>query len=112
MRLLLLACLLALFATGAQARCYKDAIGGGSTCDVNNQARKGAALTKSDATTYSPPTKMLYIGDAAACTIAVLFADDTVAMTMATVQPGVAYPFAVKKLMSTNTTCTTVVGLF
>lgn len=79
---------------------------------VLNQARSGVALTKSDSTVLTP-TRGVFIGDAAACNIAVVFdADGTTAVTLANVQPGLAYPFAIRKLMSTNTTCTAVIALY
>lgn len=102
--------LVALIST-AEARCYKDAIGGGTTCDELNQARKAAALTKSDATVYNPPTKALHIGDASACSLSVVLADDSAAVTISNVQPGLVYSLAVKKLMAA-TTCAAVVGFW
>jgi len=76
-----------------------------------NQARSALALTKSDSTAL-PQTRGIYIGDATACAVALLFVGDTAAVTFSSAQPGTAYPFAITKLMSTNTTCADVVGLW
>lgn len=99
-------------ATPAGARCFADPYGGDAVCETINQARRGALLTASDATTLSPVTRAITIGDAAACNIAVVFADNSSAVTLANRQPGVDYPYAIKKLMSTNTTCAAVIALY
>lgn len=78
---------------------------------VMNQARGAVLLTKSDATVFSQ-TRGLFIGDAAACDIALRFVDDSAAVTFANVQPGLVYPFMVRQLMSTGTTCTAVIALY
>ncbi len=76
-----------------------------------NQAVQARALTKSDSTTYQP-TRGLFIGDATACNIAVILKNDTAAVTLLNVQSGALLPFAIKQLMSTNTSCTAVIGLW
>jgi hypothetical protein len=76
-----------------------------------NQASQFRALTKSDTATF-PPTRGLHIGDASACNVAVIGAQDTAAVTFNNVQSGQILPFSVTKLMSTNTTCATVTGLW
>jgi hypothetical protein len=82
---------------------------------VINQGRAGVAVVKSDATVL-PATRALYIGDAAACTIAVIFANDfprgNGAVTLPSVQPGAFLPLSVVKVMSTNTTCASIVALY
>jgi hypothetical protein len=72
-----------------------------------NQCSQFRALTKSDTATFTP-TRGLQIGDASACNIAIIGAQDTAAVTIANVQTGQILPFAVTKLMSTNTTCAAV----
>ena len=78
---------------------------------VLNQARQGRLLTKSD-TTDVAATRGVFIGDAAACNIAVIFNGDSSAVTLANVQPGGAYPLSIRRLMSANTTCTAVTALY
>ncbi len=68
-------------------------------------------LVKSDSTILTA-TRGIFIGDAAACTAAFRFNWDTAAVTFATLQPGVYYPFSIVQLMSTNTACTTVIALY
>jgi hypothetical protein len=81
-----------------------------------NQGISGRTVTKSDATLL-PGTRGLYVGDAAACNLAVVFQADNatgagVAVTFSNVQPGSFLPLQVAKVMSTNTTCTSVVALY
>lgn len=79
---------------------------------VLNQAVQGAVLTKSNST-IQKPTRALYIGDAAACNITVVFNNDgTTTTLLANVQPGSYLPLSVRQLMSTGTSCTSVVGLW
>lgn len=79
--------------------------------NVVSSGRQARLLTKSD-TTVIPRTLGLYIGDAAACAIAVLFAGDTSPVTLANALPGTVYPWSVTKLMSANTTCTAVTAIY
>jgi hypothetical protein len=81
-----------------------------------NQALSARVVTKSD-TTLLPGTRGLYVGDSAACAVAVVLQADNatgagVAVTFANVQPGSFLPLQVAKVMSTNTTCTSVVALY
>lgn len=78
---------------------------------VVNQARQARSLTKSDSTVLIP-TRGIYIGDAAACDVALLFVGDSVAVTFTNVQSGAVYPFQITKLMSTGTSCATVKALY
>ncbi len=78
---------------------------------VLNQARQARALTKSD-TAPVQATRGLFIGDAAACNIAVIFNGDSAAVTLANVQPGATLPFSIRMLMSTNTTCAAVTAFY
>lgn len=66
------------------------------------------AITKSDATEYDPPLRGIYIGGAG--NVAVIGADDSAAVTLTALAVGVWHPIAVKKVMSTNTTATAIVG--
>ena len=83
-------------------------------CDVVNQARKALALDglKSDTTDLpGGPTRGLWNGTGTSCTIGVMLADDTVAVTLSNTPAG-SLPLRVKRLMTTGTSCTGVVGFW
>lgn len=80
-----------------------------------NQAISARAVVKSDATIL-PATRGLYVGDAAACSLAVVFRADNAtgagtAVTFGSVNPGSLLPFQVVKVMAA-TTCTSVLALY
>jgi len=80
-----------------------------------NQALSARAVTKSDSTIL-PGTRGLYVGDSAACAVAVVLQADNAtgagtAVTFANVQPGSFLPLQVAKVMAA-TTCTSVVALY
>lgn len=77
-----------------------------------NQGLKAAVVTPNDTTTFLPVTRAVFIGNATACNIAVLMANDTVAVTFLNVQSGQFLPLQVKKVMATNTTCSNIVALY
>jgi hypothetical protein len=80
---------------------------------VLNQGRSAVLLTPGDTTTITV-TRGLHIGDAAACNISVVFANDSLttgAVTLPNVQPGLSYPYSIKRLRATGTTCTHVTAL-
>ena len=79
---------------------------------VTNQGVSMSSVTKSDATVINPPTKAILIGDAAACNIALILQNDTAAVTLTNIQPGQILPLQAKKVMSTNTTCATIIAIF
>lgn len=72
------------------------------------QARKLLLLTKSDDTVYDPPLDGIYVGGTGNASI--IAADDTAAVLLSAIPVGTFLPIKVKKLMSTNTTATLVVG--
>jgi hypothetical protein len=76
-----------------------------------NQVSQLRALTPNNSTVFVA-TKGLYIGDATACNIAVKGAQDASAVTLLNVQSGAVYPFSIKQLLSSATTCTSVFGLY
>lgn len=81
--------------------------------DVVNQARRAVVVTPADNVPLAlGPTRGLYVGAAAACAVAVILADDTVAVTFAAVPSGSFMPIRAKVVMATNTTCTAIVGLW
>lgn len=72
-------------------------------------ATKGAAVTASDSTTLTP-TRAVYVGGAG--NLAVLFAGDAAAVTLTGVAAGTLLPIQVTKVMSTNTTATSITALW
>src|SRR6476646_6676423 len=105
MRRAVLIALLCLAYFGARAQAPPAGVG------VLNQALGARAVTKSD-TTVIQTTRALFIGDAAACNIALILSGDSAAVTFSNVQPGEVLPFSAFKVMSTNTTCATIVALY
>lgn len=72
-------------------------------------AVKGAAVTPSDSTVLLP-TRGLYVGGAG--DVAVILAEDDTAVTLTGCSAGLIYPLSVTKVMSTNTTATSIVALW
>jgi hypothetical protein len=72
-------------------------------------ATQGVAVTKSDSTVL-PVTRALWVGGAG--DVAVIFTGDTAAVTLAGVAAGTMLPVQVTKVMSTNTTATSIVALY
>lgn len=72
-------------------------------------AVSGSAVTPSDSTELNPPTRALWIGGAG--NLAVLLADDTVAITLVGVAAGTLLPISVTKVLSTGTTATDIAEL-
>lgn len=87
----------------------------GPPAEVINQGRKALAITPTDnAALALGPTRFVYISQATACNLAVILADDTAAVTLA-VPANMANPFMpirAKVVMSTNTTCTPIIGIW
>lgn len=72
--------------------------------------RKFMAITKSDSTDLTPYSiRALWVGGAG--DVAVMGIDDTAAVTISAVPAGTLLPFNVKRVMSTNTTATLIVGV-
>jgi hypothetical protein len=79
---------------------------------VFNQALSARAVTPSNTVNLASITRGIFIGDATACDVALIFQRDTAAVTFTNVQSGAIYPFSVYRVMSTGTTCVTVVALY
>ncbi len=79
---------------------------------VFNQAISARAVSLSDTVNLTSMTRGIFIGDATACNVALIFSSDTAAVTFTNVQSGTVYPFSVYRVMSTNTTCVAVVALY
>jgi hypothetical protein len=109
-----LAFALCLVACGALAAPADDGQTAGSRVWTLNQARSAVAITPSDSTDLTiKPTRAIYIGDGSACNVAVRMADDgTTATTFASVQPGTLLPIQVNRVMSSSTTCASIIGLY
>jgi hypothetical protein len=69
-------------------------------------------VTPSDTVALASTTRGLFIGDATACNVALIFQRDNAAVTFLNVQSGAILPFSVNYVMSTNTTCVTVIALY
>lgn len=70
---------------------------------------KGVAVTTSDATILEP-TRALWVGGAG--NVAVVFADGGSAVTLVAVPAGTMLAIQVTKVMSTNTTATSIVAIY
>lgn len=72
-------------------------------------AAKGVAVTPNDSTVLET-TRALWVGGAG--NVAVVFADGGSAVTLTGVAAGTMLPVQVTKVMSTNTTATTITALY
>jgi hypothetical protein len=83
-----------------------------SVTGVDTGSYQGFALTASDTTVYAPPLAGVYIGASTTNTqnLAITHPDGTVT-TYSNVLQGTILPVAASKVMSTNTTATSLVGL-
>lgn len=70
----------------------------------------GVSVTKSDSTTYSPPLLALYIGSGGA--LAVRMATSQTVVTLSGVATGSLLPLMVDRVMSTNTTASSIIGFY
>lgn len=68
----------------------------------------GEAVTASDSTVLEA-TRAIWVGGAG--DLAVIFLDDTTAVTLSSVPAGTLLPISVTKVMSTNTTATNIVAI-
>jgi hypothetical protein len=75
----------------------------------NGPAFNGVAVTKSDSTVLRT-TRALWVGGAG--DVDVIFAEGTTAVTLAGIAAGTILPVQVTKVMSTNTTATSIVALY
>lgn len=79
------------------------------TVDVYSRpARTAVAVTKSDATVYSPPLRALYVGTTG--DVAVVLADDSAPVTLTSIPAGSILPIQVKQVKSTGTSAGGFVG--
>jgi hypothetical protein len=69
---------------------------------------KFQTLTKSNATVYLPPLRMIYVGGTG--DVAVMGEDDTVAVVFVGVPVGTVLVGLFKQVMSTGTTATNLIG--
>lgn len=81
---------------------------GGKSSAVYSAA-KGVAVTASDATILET-TRGLWVGGAG--NVAVVWADGGAAVTITAVPAGTLLPVQVTKVMSTNTTATSILALY
>jgi len=83
----------------------------GINADRFGPATSAFAITPSDTTVYEAEDvpKALFIGGTG--NIRVLFVDDDTPVTLVNVAAGSVYPFKVRRVYSTSTTATNIVGL-
>lgn len=79
------------------------------TSSVSGPIRRGVAITPSDTVDLVEITRALSIGVDG--DITVIMADDTVAVLLKNRSSG-DYPYMVKRVMTTGTTATNIVGLY
>lgn len=70
----------------------------------------GFAITKSDSTVFTTPTRYVWVGGAG--NVAVLMNGDSVSVTLVAVPVGTMLPISVVQVLSTGTTATNLVGLY
>lgn len=70
----------------------------------------GFAITPSNTTTFTTPTRAVWVGGAG--NIEVLLTGDTVPVTLSGVAAGTSLDISVTQVLTTNTTATLIVGLF
>ena len=71
---------------------------------------KAVAITKSDSTTYDPPITV-YVGGAGNVAIMPAYDPDATPVTFVGLAAGQVVPCLASKVMSTNTTATSLVGI-
>lgn len=76
---------------------------------ASDPARGAFAVTKSDATVFSQPTRALYVGGAGDVAVRML---DQTTVTFVGVPAAGLLPIRVDKVLSTGTTATSIVGLY
>lgn len=74
-----------------------------------NPATKAFSITASDSVNLDQPTRGILV--TAAGNLSLLFFDDTASVTIP-VDANVVYPFCVKRVNSTSTTATGIIGLY
>lgn len=73
-------------------------------------AAKCFAITKNDSADLAFVTRGIYVG--ATGDLAVILDADSSAVTFVGLAAGIIHPLAVKRVMSTNTTATSIVGVY
>lgn len=76
---------------------------------IDSPATKAAVVTPNDGADLASVSRAIYIG--AGGNLAVMLADDSVAVTLVGVSAGSVLPLRVKRVMSTGTTATNIVAL-
>jgi hypothetical protein len=76
--------------------------------DKTQSTRRAFAVTPSDVTVFSEPTRGLYIG--ATGTIRVMHADDTATTDYPVAVAGYVYPWSVKKVYASGTSASSIVA--
>lgn len=82
---------------------------------VYNQARHFVAVSPSDTVDLTAVTKGVFVAGTnagAACVLVAIGADDTSSVTFSNLQPGSDHPYALKRILSTSTTCVGILALY
>jgi hypothetical protein len=82
----------------------------GARDQSTSAAGYGVAVTASDATTFDPPTRGLYVGGAGDVAVRMFLGQANV--TFVGVPAGTLLPICVDRVLSTGTTATSVVRLY
>ena len=82
----------------------------GFTGGLDAPATKAFAVTPDDDTDLANVTRGLYVGGAG--TVVAILADDNSAVTLAGATAGSVLPLRVKRVLSTGTTATSLVGVY
>jgi hypothetical protein len=80
---------------------------------LDSVAQDGFAVTPSDSTVFSQPTRGLYVGVAGNISVTMLgYNNSNTALTFTGVQAGTILPIRVIQVKATSTTASSIIGLF
>lgn len=79
--------------------------------ELNSNYGYAYTITKSDSAILSPPTRGIYVGGAGDVAVVLWGNEDSEVVVFKAVPVGTLLPIRVRKVMSTNTTATLLIGL-
>lgn len=77
--------------------------------DIRDPGERATAITPSDSADLTNPTRGLYVG--ASGDVSVILVGDSAAVTFTGLAAGIVHPLRVKRVRSTGTTATDIVGV-
>lgn len=81
--------------------------------ELESQAHDGFAITPSNATVFSQPTRAIYVGSAGNLAVTMLgYENSNTALTFFGVQAGTVLPIRTIQVRQTGTTANSIIGLF